>query len=154
MIGKFPAGGMREGDVYIMNDPCHGGTHLPDVALDEPVRIEVAGEIAGDRVLVDFEDTNPQGRGPFNCVPSGAYVGACFAVLAMTDSTIPINGGGFRPIELRLPDGDRVEVDTARGGGDGGPGARAADRLAADLAGGKVGEAARTRATGAAVGDE
>ena len=30
--------------------------------------------------------------------------------------------------------------------------APAADRFAADLAGGKVGEAARTRATGAAVG--
>ena len=30
----------------------------------------------------------------------------------------------------------------------------AADRFAADLAGGKVGEAARTRATGAAVGDD
>lgn len=30
----------------------------------------------------------------------------------------------------------------------------AADRLAADLAGGKVGEAARIRATGAAVGDD
>ena len=78
------------------------------VALDEPVRIEVAAKIEGDRVLVDFEGTSPQVRGPFNCVPSGAYAGAYFAVLAMTDSSIPINGGCFRPIELRLPEGSIV----------------------------------------------
>ena len=78
------------------------------VALDEPVRIEVTAIIDGDRVLVDFEGTSPQVRGPFNCVPSGAYAGAYFAVLAMTDSSIPINGGCFRPIELRLPEGSIV----------------------------------------------
>ena len=78
------------------------------VALDEPVRIEVAAEIEGDRVLVDFEGTSAQVRGPFNCVPSGAYAGAYFAVLAMADSSIPINGGCFRPIELRLPEGSIV----------------------------------------------
>ena len=78
------------------------------VALDEPVRIEVAAEIEGDRVLIDFEGTSAQVRGPFNCVPSGACAGAYFAVLAMTDSSIPINGGCFRPIELRLPEGSLV----------------------------------------------
>ena len=78
------------------------------VALDEPVRIEVTAVIEGDRVLIDFEGTSPQVRGPFNCVPSGAYAGAYFAVLAMTDSSIPINGGCFRPIELRLPKGSIV----------------------------------------------
>ena len=28
---------MREGDVYILNDPYCGGTHLPDIALLTPV---------------------------------------------------------------------------------------------------------------------
>lgn len=78
------------------------------VTLDEPVRIEVTAEIAGDRVRIDFEGTSPQVRGPFNCVPSGAFAGAYFAVLAMTDPSIPINGGCFRPIELRLPEGSIV----------------------------------------------
>ena len=78
------------------------------VNLAEPVRIEVTVEIAGDRVHIDFEGTSPQVRGPFNCVPSGAFAGAYFAVLAMTDPSIPINGGCFRPIELRLPEGSIV----------------------------------------------
>jgi len=97
-IERIPDGRYRHVD-WLDND---------GVALDEPVRIEVTVEIAGDRVLIDFEGTNPQVRGPFNCVPSGAYAGAWFAVLAMTDSSIPINGGCFRPVELRLPEGSIV----------------------------------------------
>ncbi|MFP1628149.1 hydantoinase B/oxoprolinase family protein [Streptomyces sp. 5K101] len=31
------AGGMRPGDVYAINDPYHGGTHLPDVTVVTPV---------------------------------------------------------------------------------------------------------------------
>ena len=78
------------------------------VALDEEVRIEVVAEVSGDRILVDFDGTSPQVRGPFNCVPSGAHAGVYFAVLAMTDPSIPINGGCFRPIRLRLPEGSLV----------------------------------------------
>ena len=31
------AGAMRPGDVYMLNDPYHGGTHLPDVTVISPV---------------------------------------------------------------------------------------------------------------------
>ena len=31
------AGKMRPGDVYVLNDPYHGGTHLPDVTVVTPV---------------------------------------------------------------------------------------------------------------------
>src|SRR5690606_1349377 len=31
------AGRMRPGDAYVVNDPYHGGTHLPDVTLVTPV---------------------------------------------------------------------------------------------------------------------
>ncbi|MEO8755042.1 MAG: hydantoinase B/oxoprolinase family protein, partial [Casimicrobiaceae bacterium] len=34
---------MRPGDVYVLNDPYHGGTHLPDVTVITPVYIEAAG---------------------------------------------------------------------------------------------------------------
>ena len=36
------AGKMRPGDVYMLNDPYHGGTHLPDVTVISPV-FDVAG---------------------------------------------------------------------------------------------------------------
>jgi len=31
---------MRKGDVYVLNDPYHGGTHLPDVTVVTPVYLE------------------------------------------------------------------------------------------------------------------
>jgi 5-oxoprolinase (ATP-hydrolysing) len=31
---------MRPGDVYVLNDPYHGGTHLPDVTVVTPVYLE------------------------------------------------------------------------------------------------------------------
>ena len=47
VIARNP--GMRAGDVYVLNDPYHGGTHLPDVTvvtpvyLDEPTPVDAAG---------------------------------------------------------------------------------------------------------------
>ncbi|WP_063042448.1 hydantoinase B/oxoprolinase family protein [Nocardia pseudovaccinii] len=37
VIRRRQAGGMRPGDAYAVNDPYHGGTHLPDVTVITPV---------------------------------------------------------------------------------------------------------------------
>ena len=37
------AGKMQPGDVYVLNDPYHGGTHLPDITVITPVYLERAG---------------------------------------------------------------------------------------------------------------
>lgn len=39
------AGRMRAGDVYVLNDPYNGGTHLPDVTVISPVFDEAGREI-------------------------------------------------------------------------------------------------------------
>jgi 5-oxoprolinase (ATP-hydrolysing) len=53
------AGAMRPGDVYVLNDPYNGGTHLPDVTVITPVYPE------------------PQGDGPVGTVPAPLfYVGS------------------------------------------------------------------------------
>ena len=36
-VARDNAGRMRPGDVYVLNDPYHGGTHLPDVTVVTPV---------------------------------------------------------------------------------------------------------------------
>lgn len=36
-MATFPASEARDGDIYLMNDPYQGGTHLPDIALVQPV---------------------------------------------------------------------------------------------------------------------
>jgi N-methylhydantoinase B len=37
ILREFPIETMRDGDIYIMNDPYLGGTHLPDIALVMPI---------------------------------------------------------------------------------------------------------------------
>ena len=49
VIERNPA--MQPGDVYVLNDPYHGGTHLPDVTVVTPVYLPAAqgGTAAGQR---------------------------------------------------------------------------------------------------------
>ncbi len=44
VIGKH-AGAMRPGDVYVLNDPYKGGTHLPDITVVTPVFDESGREL-------------------------------------------------------------------------------------------------------------
>lgn len=37
LLALYPAASMAEGDGYLLNDPWHGGTHLPDLTLVRPV---------------------------------------------------------------------------------------------------------------------
>ena len=46
MVIARNAGAIKPGDVFILNDPYHGGTHLPDITVVTPVY--GAGERAGD----------------------------------------------------------------------------------------------------------
>jgi 5-oxoprolinase (ATP-hydrolysing) len=38
------AGRMHNGDVYVLNDPYHGGTHLPDITVITPVYLAASAE--------------------------------------------------------------------------------------------------------------
>ncbi|HEX6469789.1 MAG TPA: hydantoinase B/oxoprolinase family protein [Streptosporangiaceae bacterium] len=43
--GKGRGGSMKPGDVYVLNDPYHGGTHLPDITVVTPVFDEQGREV-------------------------------------------------------------------------------------------------------------
>ncbi len=45
IVANRNAGRMRPGDVYVLNDPYHGGTHLPDVTVVTPVFDDAGPEI-------------------------------------------------------------------------------------------------------------
>ena len=42
------AGKMQPGDVYVLNDPYHGGTHLPDITVITPVYLSPSPEGRGE----------------------------------------------------------------------------------------------------------
>ena len=73
------------------------------IDLDRRIRIEVAATVGDGTIHFDLTGSSPQVKGPINCVPSGSLAAACFAVRAVTDPSIPNNGGCFRPIRLTLP---------------------------------------------------
>lgn len=97
-LRRLPPGTYRAVD-YLDND---------GIDLDRRIRIEVAATIGDGTIHFDLTGSSPQVRGPINCVPSGSLAAACFAVKAVTDPTIPNNGGCFRPITLTLPPGSIV----------------------------------------------
>jgi N-methylhydantoinase B len=39
LLKQFPVSGWEEGDIFILNDPYRGGTHLPDIAIVMPVLV-------------------------------------------------------------------------------------------------------------------
>jgi N-methylhydantoinase B/oxoprolinase/acetone carboxylase alpha subunit len=78
------------------------------IAIETPLRIAVAATVHDGTIHFDLTGSSPQARGPVNAVPSGSLAAACFAVRAVTDPTIPTNGGCFRPIMLTLPEGSIV----------------------------------------------
>jgi N-methylhydantoinase B/oxoprolinase/acetone carboxylase alpha subunit len=41
-VELFPPEAMHEGDVYVLNDPFDGGTHLPDLVMAMPIMVEDA----------------------------------------------------------------------------------------------------------------
>jgi len=45
IAAAYPEGVAREGDIYMVNDPYAGGTHLPDIAVGAPAF--VGGELVG-----------------------------------------------------------------------------------------------------------
>lgn len=108
-LRSLPAGTYRYVD-YLDND---------GVDLDRLVRIEVAVTLRDGAIECDFAGSSQQLRGPFNCVPSGPYAAACFAIRAVTDPDmrIPNNGGCFRPIKLVLPEGSCVNPREPAPGG-------------------------------------
>ncbi|MEO8526314.1 MAG: hydantoinase B/oxoprolinase family protein, partial [Caldimonas sp.] len=66
------AGRMRPGDVFVLNDPYHGGTHLPDVTVVTPVYLENGSEskptfYVGSRGHhADIGGTTPGSMPPFS----------------------------------------------------------------------------------------
>jgi 5-oxoprolinase (ATP-hydrolysing) len=64
------AGTMRPGDVYVLNDPYHGGTHLPDITVITPVYVDGAAQptfYVGSRGHhADVGGTTPGSMPPFS----------------------------------------------------------------------------------------
>ena len=66
-----------------------------------PSVIQVAIEVAGDEVTVDFAGTAAQRPGNVNAPRAVTVSAAMFALVSVLDPGLPANGGSFRPVTVR-----------------------------------------------------
>jgi N-methylhydantoinase B len=97
-IEAIPDGEYRFED-YLDND---------GVELDRRVKIAVTVRVRGSSMTFDFTGTDAQVRGPFNSVPASTLSAVYYAVRAISDPSVPNNGGCFRSVDVVLPEGTVV----------------------------------------------
>jgi len=68
-----------------------------------PVQVKIT--VAGSKMTFDYTGTAAQVRGGVNCPFSVLCNSTWFTVKAITDPTIPINQGCYRPVEIICPEG-------------------------------------------------
>ncbi len=78
------------------------------VDLGRRITIRVTLRVRGSSMLFDFTGTDGQVRGPFNSVPASTMSAVYYAVRAISDASIPNNGGCFRAVDAILPEGTLV----------------------------------------------
>ena len=71
----------------------------------KPVRIKVTACKRGDRLTLDFSDTDAQAKGPVNTPLPTAQSVSLLAVIAASDPTIPMNSGVLDAVDFVMPPG-------------------------------------------------
>ena len=78
---------------------------------DKEYEIHVTLYVQGGEVVVDYTGSSKQAKGPINATLGVSWSAAFNAILHMTDETIPLNSGCFRPIRVIAPPGTVMNVD-------------------------------------------
>ena len=93
-IGRMPEGSYEAED------------YLEDTGVsDDPVKIKVKITIKGTNITFDYTGTDPQVEGPVNAPLGVTISGIYFTLICVTDPTIPINDGCYRPVSVIVPEG-------------------------------------------------
>ena len=70
-----------------------------------PVEIAVKVTVDGSEIGFDYSGTAHQVAGPVNAPLGVTIAGIYFTLISVTDPTIPVNDGCFRPVTLHIPKG-------------------------------------------------
>ncbi len=97
---------MRE-EIALMPDGEYSAVDYMESILpgDGDVEIRVKITKQDDNLLFDYTGTHEQVERPVNAPLGVTIAGIYFTLISITDSTIPVNDGCFRPITLKIPQG-------------------------------------------------
>lgn len=93
-ISKMPKGSFSAED-YLENT----GTS------NKKVKMKVKVTIKKNQVIIDYTGTDRQVNGPVNAVLGVTLSGVHYVLRCLTDPTIPMNDGCYRPVEIHVPEG-------------------------------------------------
>jgi N-methylhydantoinase B/oxoprolinase/acetone carboxylase alpha subunit len=96
----FPDGTFRAVDVLDSAGP------RPE--QQTPTRVVVEVRIEGEEITFDFTGTDAQRPGNMNAVEAVTVSAVAFAIRAVSDPTLPANGGTMRPVRVVAPAGTVV----------------------------------------------
>jgi 5-oxoprolinase (ATP-hydrolysing) len=89
---------MRSGDVYVLNDPYHGGTHLPDVTVVTPVYLDARDPAPSFFVASRGHHADIGGITPGSMPPFSANIGEEGVLI---DNFTLVQGGVLREAAMR-----------------------------------------------------
>lgn len=75
---------------------------------DELVKVKVAVTVRKGSLQIDYSGTSGQVEGPVNAVFGVTLSGVYYTLRCVTDPTIPMNEGCYRPVEVYAPEGSLV----------------------------------------------
>jgi N-methylhydantoinase B len=75
-----------------------------DGITDDLITIKVKIVVNNGKVKIDFTGSSPQTRGPLNAVRPMTLSCVYYVFKTITDSSLPLNGGTFRQIEVVTPE--------------------------------------------------
>ncbi|MDR6428318.1 5-oxoprolinase (ATP-hydrolyzing) [Variovorax paradoxus] len=90
--------GMKPGDVFVLNDPYHGGTHLPDITVVTPVYLGASDARPSFYVASRGHHADVGGITPGSMPPFSATIGDEGVLI---DNFKLVEGGRLREAELR-----------------------------------------------------
>ena len=89
---------MQNGDVYVLNDPYHGGTHLPDITVVTPVYVDPDDPIPGFFVASRGHHADIGGITPGSMPPFSKKIGEEGVLI---DNFKLVEGGTLREASMR-----------------------------------------------------
>ncbi|MFQ6054156.1 MAG: hydantoinase B/oxoprolinase family protein, partial [Candidatus Bathyarchaeia archaeon] len=79
-----------------------------EVSTGTSAAIVVKVTVDGSDISFDYTGTAPQVRGPVNAPLGVTIAGIYFTLISVTDPTIPVNDGCFRPVSIHVPEGSMM----------------------------------------------
>ena len=97
---------MRE-EITLMPDGEYSAVDYMESILPDDGDVEIRVKITkkADNLVFDYMGTNKQVERPVNAPLGVTVAGIYYTLISITDPTIPVNDGCFRPITLKIPEG-------------------------------------------------